>query len=829
MPKSVNDFTNVLKFFHMRPAADTVDTSGKVGLFASCMASEERSNFRRVTCLASALRHILLLIFFLSFNFALHAQRPLGTDVSGHQPNIDWVAVKNAGVTFAWTKATEGSTFVNDYFTTQELGAKAAGIYIGAYHFARPSKNPNLTGANSAQTEAAFFWSVVGNYIKNGRAQLIPMLDWEDENATNGYPGFTTAYMSSWVNQWCNTVSNYARLNGATIRPIIYTGTWYSNPANGYPGLNTTVTNWPSWISYYPNNPNAQSGAPNSTFPWSTWTIWQYADTNWSGGDSDVFNGTAAGLASLVMGGLNAPYIISQPVNYFAIDTGNSLNLSMVTGGNAPLHYQWQLNGTNILDATNATLAIDSVQLTDAGNYTLIVTNNIGATTSEPVSVMVYPPQAIVFSDNFDTNSAASWNVNKSSSDTSVTFNFDYSALGIPAAPHSTGGTHQGVQMKANLSASAVSALSISPKNLSFSGDYRLHFDGWINVNGPFPGGGAGSTEFLTAGIGTSGTRTEWSSNPSADGYYFSVDGDGGVSASSTTSGDYCAFAGPTLQATDSGIYRAGTDGIVRDNVEFYYNTLFPNGQMAPASQRSSYAQQTGTLSKGTFGFAWHDVVVSKRGSTVDWVVDGVRLATMSNATFTANNVFVGFWDPFSSTSDNNNLSFGLVDNLRVEVPAVAPVITTNPQPQIVKLGTNVTFTAAASGLPAPSFQWLFNGTNILGMTNATFAIAHVAMTNAGNYSVIASNVAGTAASSSALLSLVPPTPAQFQVPTIQSDGTVQIQFTGDAYWTYVIETSTNLMDWSVVTNLTSANGTFEFNGTATNAPQLFYRARVSP
>ena len=62
----------------------------------------------------------------------------------------------------------------------------------------------------------------------------------------------------------------------------------------------------------------------------------------------------------------------------------------------------------------------------------------------------------------------------------------------------------------------------------------------------------------------------------------------------------------------------------------------------------------------------------------------------------------------------------------------------------------------------------------------------------------------------------------------VQSDGTVQVGFTGDAYWTYTIETSTNLADWNVLTNLTSVNGQFQFTaGTVTNNPQLFYRARA--
>lgn len=763
--------------------------------------------------------------------FTARAQRPLGTDVSGHQTNVDWVATKNGGVTFAWTKATEGASFTNNLFFSQEAGAHAVGIYIGAYHFARPSINTNITGSFSADTEASFFWSVAGDYIKSANGYLIPMLDWEDQNATNGYhgiTGFTTAYMSAWVNEWCNSVSNFAQLSGVTIRPIVYTGTWYSNPANGFPGLDHTVTNWPSWIAYYPNTPNAQSGAPPSTYPWPTWNVWQYADTNWSGGDSDVFNGTANGLGALVVGGLNTPpYIYAQTINALAADTGESVSFSAAAGGKGPLNYQWMFNGSKISGATNTIFTVASAQLTNAGNYWVVVTNTFGGITSSIVSLTVYPPQAIVYSDDFETNSAANWNINKSSADTAVVFNFNYSTLGIPPAPHSASGMN-GVQMKANLSLGAVAAISISPANQSFGGDYRLHFDGWINVNGPFPNGGNGSTELLTAGIGTSGDHTEFTAIRAADGFYFSADGEGGVSATSTTTADYAAYTGTTLLAADTGAYLAGTNADARDNANAYYTAALSVGHAAPASQQSSYLQQTGTLNNGTFGFAWHDVIISRRGSTVDWVVDGVRMATISNATFTASNVFVGFWDPFPSLSDNNALSFGLVDNVRVEVPAVAPIITTNPQPQVVKLGTNVTFTAAASGLPTPNFQWRFNGTNISGMTNSTLTLTQTALTNAGNYSVVATNVAGSAVSADALLSFVPPTPAQFQN-FGQTNSVMQINLTGDAYWPYAIETSTDLVHWSTLTNLVSTNGIFQFTDSTTNNPQLFYRARVNP
>jgi GH25 family lysozyme M1 (1,4-beta-N-acetylmuramidase) len=234
------------------------------------------------------------------------AQRLLGTDVSGWQTSVNWTTVKNAGVTFAWTKATESTGFTSDYFTTQEAGAKSVGIPIGAYHFARPSSNPNLSGTNSADSEATYFWNVAGAYIKSGGSYLVPMLDWEDTYATNGHngiTGFSAAYLSSWAIEWCNAVSNYARANGVPgLRPVIYTGAWYSKPGT-YPGLTTAVINYPSWISYYPYSDGSGGyGTPypmtdpfpssSRCYPWTAANIWQYGDTNWSGGDSDVYAGT---------------------------------------------------------------------------------------------------------------------------------------------------------------------------------------------------------------------------------------------------------------------------------------------------------------------------------------------------------------------------------------------------------------------------------------------------------------------------------------------------------------------------------------------------------
>jgi len=89
----------------------------------------------------------------------------------------------------------------------------------------------------------------------------------------------------------------------------------------------------------------------------------------------------------------------------------------------------------------------------------------------------------------------------------------------------------------------------------------------------------------------------------------------------------------------------------------------------------------------------------------------------------------------------------------RYAAPYSQPSIATQPSAASVALGASETFTVAASGVPAPNFQWLFDGTTVPGGTNATLTVTNVQATNLGSYSVIVSSDAGSVTSNAAVLS----------------------------------------------------------------------------
>jgi GH25 family lysozyme M1 (1,4-beta-N-acetylmuramidase) len=195
-----------------------------------------------------------------------------GIDVSHYQGSINWTSVKNAGVQWAYIKATESTTYKDPTFNANYVNAYNAGLIRGAYHFARPADS-------SGAAQATYFATHGGGWSADNHT-LPGMLDLEASCAS-----------VSWIRDFYNT---YKARTGRDI--VIYTSaSWWNNctgGSNAFAAL--TPLDVASW------------GASTPTMPrgFSVYTMWQYTDKGSVSGisgavDRDTFNGSSARLLAL--------------------------------------------------------------------------------------------------------------------------------------------------------------------------------------------------------------------------------------------------------------------------------------------------------------------------------------------------------------------------------------------------------------------------------------------------------------------------------------------------------------------------------------------------
>jgi hypothetical protein len=138
------------------------------------------------------------------------------------------------------------------------------------------------------------------------------------------------------------------------------------------------------------------------------------------------------------------------------------------------------------------------------------------------------------------------------------------------------------------------------------------------------------------------------------------------------------------------------------------------------------------------------------------WLKNGAPISGATSATLTLSGVQASDAASYSVTATNGT---GPVTTTPVTLTVeadVAPSFTVSPAPQTVATGRSVAFNAAASGIPTPTYQWKLNGNAISGATDPILLISGVTSANAGSYTCVATNLAGSLASTAATLTVTP-------------------------------------------------------------------------
>jgi PEP-CTERM motif len=293
--------------------------------------------------------------------------------------------------------------------------------------------------------------------------------------------------------------------------------------------------------------------------------------------------------------------------------------------------------------------------------------------------------QAQIYSDTFNSAaSAANYNVyqtlNSASGNTSTAvFGFDYSSLGIPAAPANgltdTGTTALRVQSDdttATASSYIIGDISVVTKGLVLPSQYTLSVEVWSN----YVGGasiadvnGSNSSTGATIGIGTLGTSFDSAVSNAAQGGVL-VDA---VRDATSGGGTYRVYASGNNYGNPpaSGMYTAGNDATASqfgtaDDSNFY-KTLFPSVSAPAAQSTAAPGTQGGSTPAGVFGFAWHNETLQQTGTNVIWSIDGTVIATIPDSLATAGDSQIALGDQDSNTSTGpTTYNFDLFENLVV-------------------------------------------------------------------------------------------------------------------------------------------------------------------
>lgn len=169
-----------------------------------------------------------------------------GIDVSHHNPILNWAEVKSQNITFAYIKATEGTTHDDRNYPYNYKLAKQNNVKIGAYHF--------YTFATSGRDQARHFIDIA----KCESGDLIPAIDVEHSPA-NPYSK-DTAFVSTTIKELTILENELYEYYG--IHPIIYT-----NPDCYKLYIKGNFPNNPLWIS-------SLNGEPKKEI--QKWVIWQF-------------------------------------------------------------------------------------------------------------------------------------------------------------------------------------------------------------------------------------------------------------------------------------------------------------------------------------------------------------------------------------------------------------------------------------------------------------------------------------------------------------------------------------------------------------------------
>jgi subtilase family serine protease len=493
------------------------------------------------------------------------------------------------------------------------------------------------------------------------------------------------------------------------------------------------------------------------------------------------FAGAAVSSNALLTITPSQPVIVTQPTNQ-TVYVGANVQFEAAALGNKPFHYQWSCNNTNIAGATNATLTLTNVQLTQSGNYWVTITNAYGSTNSAIAVLTVNPPPPCApvsagmvnwwqgegnANDSIGTNNGTLMgNVGFVPGEVGQAFSFAGSSsyVSVPNSP-----------LLSSFTTNITIELWLKANQLTVNSDWQ-----WLVTKGNSSWRLMATTFANTVTFSATGLSPKadlYGNRNINDGQWHHVAGvydgaemyiyvDGTLDVSQPATGKIAQNSYPVCLGQNAETIKSSFNGLV-DEVSLYNRALTAAeiqtiyvasiGGKCPVPPSIMTQPTNQTVNAGSVV----TLIVSAMGMqplNYQWSCNGTNLIGATNSTLTLVNVQTTNGGNYSVTVVN---AYGSIDssNALLTVLTQPPSILAEPVSQTNYVSMTASFSVTASGTPPLYYQWSYNSTNIAGATNATLTLTNVQLTQSGNYTVTITNAYGFTNSAIAVLTVVLPLP----------------------------------------------------------------------
>ncbi|HZQ46818.1 MAG TPA: immunoglobulin domain-containing protein, partial [Verrucomicrobiae bacterium] len=475
------------------------------------------------------------------------------------------------------------------------------------------------------------------------------------------------------------------------------------------------------------------------------------------------------------------PSITTQPASQ-TVPVAGSATFNVVATGDPTLNYQWRFNGTNLSGATTTSLNVTNVQLANEGNYSVVVTNPFASITSSNAALAVNtagcspPPSGLVSWWPGNGNAGDLVGGNTGTLQGSVTyvngevgqaFSFTTNGQGVVVGnPVSLRLQTFTIECWARRASTSL-VNSSGQDGLLFgygSGGYAFglsHVNGdlllsRVDVSNVTIGSGPADTNWHHVAVTASGGTVifyidgvAYAAPAYAPGYTFGTSAAIGARGDNLTGAfdgaiDELAVYSRALAASEiQAIYNAGSAGKCGAGSPPAITTQPASQAVTEGSNAMFNVVATGIP---PFSYQWQFSGTNLNGAT------GSALTLIGVQPVNAGNYSVAVANIYGSTTSSNA-------SLTVNTP---PAIASQPANQSVAAGSSAQFSAGAGGTPPFTYQWRFNGNNltdggnISGSATTNLTVGNVSAADVGTYSLMISNLFGSALSSNAMLTIIP-------------------------------------------------------------------------